>query len=141
LPAPLHGEAIPGLAPGAKVTLKQVMLAAVESGGTAPIAETIVSRWFTPGWAAEHPDVVADAIGQVAMTPDEVVRVDAEGAKTRVRSGVREFDRKNATASFGIAVDKLQMLSGRPTQIHEVREERAGLKDLALRLLQGGPAA
>jgi valyl-tRNA synthetase len=32
LPAPLHGEAIPGLAPGQKVTLKQVMLAAVESG-------------------------------------------------------------------------------------------------------------
>lgn len=32
LPAPLHGAAIPGLAPGAKVTLKQVMLAAVESG-------------------------------------------------------------------------------------------------------------
>lgn len=46
-------------------------IAAVESGGTAPIAETIVSRWFTPDWAAEHPDVVADAIGQVAMTPDD----------------------------------------------------------------------
>ena len=32
LPAPLHGEAIPGLTPGQQVTLKQVMLAAVESG-------------------------------------------------------------------------------------------------------------
>lgn len=32
LPAPLHGEGIPGLAPGQMVTLKQVMLAAVLSG-------------------------------------------------------------------------------------------------------------
>lgn len=32
LPEPLHGQTIPGLTPGAKVTLKQVMLAAVESG-------------------------------------------------------------------------------------------------------------
>ncbi|GAA3248092.1 3-oxoadipate enol-lactonase [Pseudonocardia petroleophila] len=46
-------------------------IAAVSSGGTGPIAETVVSRWFTPGWAAEHPDVVADAVGQVATTPDD----------------------------------------------------------------------
>jgi 3-oxoadipate enol-lactonase len=45
-------------------------IAAVSSGGTAPIAETVVSRWFTPGWAAEHPDVVAEAVGWVAGTPD-----------------------------------------------------------------------
>lgn len=46
-------------------------IAAVESGGTQPIAETIVTRWFTPGWAAAHPEVVADAVAQVAGTPDD----------------------------------------------------------------------
>jgi 3-oxoadipate enol-lactonase len=44
---------------------------AVADGGTAQIAETVVSRWFTPGWAAEHPDVVAEAAAMVAGTPDE----------------------------------------------------------------------
>ncbi|MBC8090738.1 MAG: alpha/beta fold hydrolase, partial [Pseudonocardia sp.] len=46
-------------------------IAAVESGGTQPIAETIVSRWFTPGWSAAHPEVVADAVAQVVGTPDD----------------------------------------------------------------------
>jgi 3-oxoadipate enol-lactonase len=44
---------------------------AVADGGTAPIAATVVSRWFTPGWAAEHPDVVAEAEAMVAGTSDE----------------------------------------------------------------------
>jgi 3-oxoadipate enol-lactonase len=29
-----------------------------------------VDRWFTPDWAAAHPDVVAEAVGMVAGTPD-----------------------------------------------------------------------
>ena len=44
---------------------------AVADGGTAPIAATVVSRWFTPGWAAEHPDAVAEAVAMVAGTSDE----------------------------------------------------------------------
>jgi 3-oxoadipate enol-lactonase len=46
-------------------------IAAVSSGGTAPIAETVVSRWFTPEWAAAHPDVMAEAAAMVAGTPDD----------------------------------------------------------------------
>lgn len=46
-------------------------IAAVSSGGTGPIAETVVSRWFTPDWAAAHPDVVAEAAAMVAGTPDD----------------------------------------------------------------------
>ena len=45
-------------------------IAAVEAGGTAPIADTVVARWFTPDWAAAHPDVVAELRDQVAATPD-----------------------------------------------------------------------
>ncbi len=44
---------------------------AVREGGTAPIADTVVTRWFTPDWAAAHPDVVAEAAAMVAGTPDE----------------------------------------------------------------------
>lgn len=46
-------------------------IAAVAEGGTAPIAEAVVSRWFTPDWAAAHPEVVAEAAAMVAGTPDE----------------------------------------------------------------------
>ena len=30
----------------------------------------MVARWFTPDWAAAHPDVVAEAAAMVAGTPD-----------------------------------------------------------------------
>lgn len=45
-------------------------IAAVADGGTAPIAEAVVDRWFTPQWAAAHPAEVARARGWVADTPD-----------------------------------------------------------------------
>jgi 3-oxoadipate enol-lactonase len=45
-------------------------IAAVADGGTAPIAEGVVARWFTPEWAAAHPEVVAEAVAMVAGTPD-----------------------------------------------------------------------
>jgi 3-oxoadipate enol-lactonase len=45
-------------------------IAAVRDGGTAPIAATVVQRWFTPDWAAAHPDALAEATDMVATTPD-----------------------------------------------------------------------
>jgi 3-oxoadipate enol-lactonase len=45
-------------------------IAAVEADGTAGIADSVVSRWFTPEWAATHPDVVAALRDQIAGTPD-----------------------------------------------------------------------
>lgn len=46
-------------------------IAAVTAGGTGPLADAVVSRWFTPDWAAAHPDVVAEAVAMVAQTPDQ----------------------------------------------------------------------
>ena len=45
-------------------------IAAVSDGGTGPIAATVVSRWFTPDWAAAHRDVVAATTAMVAGTSD-----------------------------------------------------------------------
>ena len=45
-------------------------IAAVEAGGTAGIAPAVVARWFTPGWAAAHPDAVAEAEAMVASISD-----------------------------------------------------------------------
>lgn len=45
-------------------------IAAVEAEGTAGVANAVVSRWFTPAWAAEHPDVVTALRDQIAGTPD-----------------------------------------------------------------------
>jgi 3-oxoadipate enol-lactonase len=46
-------------------------IAAVSSGGTGPLAQGVVARWFTPDWAAAHADVVAEAEAMVAGTPDD----------------------------------------------------------------------
>ena len=46
-------------------------IAAVSAGGTASIAPAVVDRWFTPGWAAAHPDTVAEARAMVAGTSKE----------------------------------------------------------------------
>lgn len=46
-------------------------VATVMSTGTASIAGTIVSRWFTPDWAAAHPDAVVACQEMVTKTPDE----------------------------------------------------------------------
>jgi 3-oxoadipate enol-lactonase len=54
---------------------------AVAEGGTGPIADTVVSRWFTPDWAAAHPDVVAEAAAMVAGTPDEGYLASCEGLR------------------------------------------------------------
>ncbi len=45
--------------------------AAARSGGTAPLAPTVVSRWLTPAYAAEHPDLVARLEGMVAAADDD----------------------------------------------------------------------
>jgi 3-oxoadipate enol-lactonase len=52
-------------------TVWKERIAAVSSGGTASLAEGIVSRWFTPDWAAANPDAVAEAAAWVAGTPDD----------------------------------------------------------------------
>ncbi|MDQ3150387.1 MAG: 3-oxoadipate enol-lactonase [Actinomycetota bacterium] len=44
---------------------------AVRAEGTASIADAVVEGWFTPGWAAAHPDVVAQSVAMIADTSDE----------------------------------------------------------------------
>jgi 3-oxoadipate enol-lactonase len=45
--------------------------AAARSGGTAPLAPTVVSRWLTPSYAAAHPDLVARLEAMIATADDE----------------------------------------------------------------------
>lgn len=45
--------------------------ATVREKGTESVAPTIVSRWYTPGWAAEHPDVVDRTLGMITGADDE----------------------------------------------------------------------
>lgn len=39
--------------------------------GTGALADTVVGRWFTPGYAAEHPDLVARMRATIAGTSDQ----------------------------------------------------------------------
>jgi 3-oxoadipate enol-lactonase len=45
--------------------------AVARADGPGALADTVVSRWFTPGWAAAHPDVVARFRDGIAATPAE----------------------------------------------------------------------
>src|ERR687894_546202 len=45
--------------------------AAARSGGTAPLAPTVVSRWLTPGYAAAHLDLVARLEAMIVAADDE----------------------------------------------------------------------
>jgi 3-oxoadipate enol-lactonase len=52
--------------------------AAVRDGGTAPLAPTIVGRWLTPPYAAEHPDLAARLEAMIAGCDDEGYAACAE---------------------------------------------------------------
>ena len=43
----------------------------VRTEGTGTIADAVISRWFTPGYAAAHPDLVARLRATFAAHPDE----------------------------------------------------------------------
>ena len=45
--------------------------AAARTGGTAALAPTVVARWLTPPFAAEHPDLVARLEAMIAAAHDE----------------------------------------------------------------------
>jgi 3-oxoadipate enol-lactonase len=45
--------------------------ATVRAQGTAAIADTVVARWFTPAFAAEHPGLVHEMRDMIASTPSE----------------------------------------------------------------------
>ena len=44
---------------------------AVREGGVAVVAEAVLGRWFTPGFAAQHPDTVARFRSMLRGTPRE----------------------------------------------------------------------
>jgi 3-oxoadipate enol-lactonase len=50
----------------------------VREGGTAPLASAIAARWLTPGYAAEHPDLVARLEAMIAGCDDEGYAACAE---------------------------------------------------------------
>lgn len=45
--------------------------AAVRTGGIESIADAVLERWFTPRFAAEHPEVIGRMRGQLVATPPE----------------------------------------------------------------------
>ncbi len=45
--------------------------AVVRWAGTAAVASEVVARWFTPEWAAKHPDVVDQTTQMITGTSDE----------------------------------------------------------------------
>jgi 3-oxoadipate enol-lactonase len=52
--------------------------ATVREGGTAPLAATIVTRWLTPAYAVEHPELVARLEEMIAGCDDEGYAACAE---------------------------------------------------------------
>lgn len=44
-------------------------IAAIEAGGVEAIADAVLARWFTPAFAAAHPDTVAGSRAMLIATP------------------------------------------------------------------------
>jgi len=69
-------------------------IAAVTEKGTAAIAEAVVDRWFTPAWAAEHPEWVAECRAMVAGTDDAGYAASA--------AAVRDWDHRDRLAAITV---------------------------------------
>ncbi len=79
-------------------------IAAVRAGGTESVADAVVARWFTPGYAAAHPEDVTASREMVAASPaagylgccqaievwDHVPRLAAITAPTVVIAGAHD---------------------------------------------------
>jgi 3-oxoadipate enol-lactonase len=105
-------------------------ITAVEAGGTAAIADTVVGRWFTPPWATAHPDVVAECRDMIANTPDagyaaccaaiaawdHVDRLPAVAPPTLVIAGAGDLatpvEPHARTLADGIPAARLEVLPG-----------------------------
>lgn len=105
-------------------------IAAVEAGGTASIADTVVVNWFTPQWANEHPDTVRECRDMIAGTPDDgyaascaaivgwnhVARLPAVTAPTLVIAGVDDpstpAEPHARTIAAGIPGARLDVIPG-----------------------------
>ena len=48
------------------------VVAAMRANGVEPVLETLIARWFTDGFVAANPGVIAARIKQVVDTPEEV---------------------------------------------------------------------
>lgn len=129
-------------------------IAAVRSGGTAPIAEGVAGRWFTPEWGAAHPDVVAEALAMIAGTADEGYlgccqaieawdhreRLGAIAAPTLVIAGAADLatpvEPHARTLADGIPGAKLEVLEA----AHLATIERAGEATALIGAHAGGAA-
>jgi 3-oxoadipate enol-lactonase len=66
--------------------------ATVRAGGVEAVADTVVGRWFTPRYAAAHPEVVRRYRATLASTPREpYARLCAAIAGFDVRARLREI--------------------------------------------------
>ncbi|ASW57660.1 3-oxoadipate enol-lactonase [Plantactinospora sp. KBS50] len=69
--------------------------AAVRAGGTAAVADAVLARWFTPGFAARHPDRVADYRAMLTGVPaagyaaccEVIAALDLRPDLARIRAG------------------------------------------------------
>lgn len=66
---------------------------AVQTHGLAAIADSVLARWFTPGFAATHPEVVAAIRTTLIETPPEGYIACCEA--------LREADLRNEIAAIG----------------------------------------
>ncbi|MCW0215487.1 MAG: hypothetical protein OJJ54_19190 [Pseudonocardia sp.] len=109
-------------------------IAAVGEHGTGPLAEGVVGRWFTPGWAAAHPDVVTRARGCVTDTPDGGYRACCQAIEVWDHG-----DRLSAITAPTLVVGGADDLST-PVEPH-ARTIAAGIPGAHLEVLAGGHLA
>jgi 3-oxoadipate enol-lactonase len=87
--------------------------------GVGALAETVVARWFTPGYAAAHPDVVRGFVAMLAETP-------AEGY-ARACEAIRDMDLRADLARIE-APTTVILGAHDPVVTDQVRGDLAGIR-------------
>ena len=68
-------------------------IASVKNGGMASVADAVLSRWFTPGFIAAHPEAIAPLRAQLHATPPDGYIAACEA--------VRDMDQRDLPARIG----------------------------------------
>ena len=65
----------------------------VRASGMGAVSQAVLQRWFTPGFAAEHPDRIADMRRMIERTPVE--------GYAACCMAIRDMDQRDAIAAIG----------------------------------------
>jgi len=104
-------------------------IAAIRRGGIESIADAVVERWFTDGFAARQPEIVAGRRAELTGTPLE--------GYTGCCEAIRDFDLRDRLTAIAAPTLVLTGLQDTATPVEHQARIAAGIPGARLRVLDG----